>query len=541
MTDSGLIDKSHQLPDFRLRQREYLLEISRAMTARLDLSSLLSLTLQSASEILSGQAGLITLRRDDEVLAPFASIGLSRQILHLFEPLWRDLEVKPGQKPTEIPDMSLRLALASRSAGITLRQVVALPLEIGDEVIGYIFIFRAHGAAFSDNDKQVLGAFANQAAISVQNARLYQVVSAERERLNAIIENSGDGVMMINPYRIIQTWNRTLAQLTGISADEALGRPCYEVLNLKTDQGVSVCHTSCPLIRRPADGRLYAEGIHERSDGMAINFADHYSLQTNRDNEVTQIIANVRDVTHFRKAEQLQQTLLSVISHELKTPVSIIKGWADTLGREDANWDKETLQEGLTVIEEEADRLNRLITNFLEASQLQAGGLKLRLSYLDLVGLIRNAVERIRATTLNHTIVLQFPKNCPSVLGDAERLHEVTTNLLSNAIKYSPDGGEIKVVIQQTRDNFVQFSIQDNGIGIAPADQAHIFERFYRVDNRLTRETSGTGLGLFLVKSVVEAHGGHIEVKSTPGQGSQFIVELPINSDEQRLLSQPTE
>lgn len=520
------------LPDFRLRQREYLLEISRAMTARLDLSSLLKLILQSAAEIIAGQAGLITLRRDDGTFAPYASIGLPRQTLSLFEPLWRDLEVKTTEEPTDTSDISFRLALASRSAGVTLRQVVALPLKIGEEIIGYIFIFRTYGAAFSENDQQVLSAFANQAAISVHNARLYQEVTTERERLNAIIENSGDGVMIINPYRIIQTWNRALSHLTGISAEEATGRPCYEVLNLQTPQGVSVCHTACPLIHPPNDGRLYAEGIHHRTDGMKITLANHYSPQRNEENKITQIIANVRDVTRFHEAEQLKQTLLSVISHELKTPVSIIKGYAGTLAREDADWDKAVLADGLRVIEEEADRLDKLITNLLEASKLQAGGLKLQLSYLDLADLISTAVENLRATTDKHIFVVDFPADYPPVLGDYERLREVMTNLLGNAIKYSPEGGEINVIGSTNDHNMALVTIQDEGIGIAPADQEHIFERFYRVDNRLARQTPGTGLGLFLVKAVVEAHGGRVWVESTSGEGSSFTIELPINADQ---------
>lgn len=514
------------LPDFRLRQREYLLEISRAMSARLDLSSLLKLILESAVEILAGQAGLITLRRDDGAFAPFAGIGLPVRALPLFEPLWRDLESE--EQRGAIPDLSLRLALASKAAGVPLRQVVTLPLEIGDEITGYIFIFRARGAAFSSNDRQVLGAFANQAAIAVHNARLYQQVSIERERLNAIIENSGDGVMMVNAYRIIQTWNRTLANLTGISSEDAIGRPCYEVLNLQTPQGVSVCHTACPLLNPPADKRLYAEGIHHRADGLAITLADNYSPQFNEEGEVTQIIANVRDMTRLREAEELKQTLLSVISHELKTPVSIIKGYAGTLAREDANWDKATLAEGLAVIEEEADRLDRLISNFLEASRLQAGGVKLQLSYLNLADIAKTEVEKLQATTDKHTFTLEFPENFPPIQGDYDRLREVLTNLVGNAIKYSPEGGQIKVGGELGPANTVRIYVSDEGIGIPPADQERIFERFHRVDNRLARQTPGTGLGLFLVRAVVEAHGGRVWVNSLPGRGSVFWVELPI-------------
>ncbi len=518
------------LPDFRLRQREYLLEISRAMNARLDLSSLLKLTLGSAVEIVVGQAGLITLRRDDGSLTPRASIGLPVQAVPLFEPLWRDLEGK--EAPQSIPDISLRLAIASRAAGIQMRQVVALPMSIGDESIGYIYIFRTRGVAFSANDRQVLGAFADQAAIAVHNARLYQQVSAERERLNAIIENSGDGVMIVNPYRIIQTWNKTLANMTGISAEEAIGRPCYEILNLTTEQEVSVCYTSCPLVYLPEDGRLYAEGQHHRADGLSITLADNYSAQKNEEGEITQYIANVRDMTRLREAEELKQTLLSVISHELKTPVSIIKGYAGTLAREDANWDKDTLADGLSVIEEEADRLDRLITNLLDASRLQAGGLKLQLSYLNLVDMATAAVEKLQTTTDKHTFMVDFSKDFPFIRGDFERMQEVLTNLIGNAIKYSPEGGAIKVLGVPGKHNTARLSVSDEGIGIPREDQERIFDRFHRVDNRLARQAPGTGLGLFLVRAVVEAHGGQVGVDSTPGQGSIFWIELPIGSQQ---------
>ena len=514
------------LPDFRLRQREYLLEISRAMNARLDLSSLLELTLKSAVEILAGQAGLITLRRDDGSFAPRASIGLPRETVPLFEPLWRDLHSDDEDKNV-FADLTLRLALASRAAGVPLRKVVALPLEIDEATIGDIFIFRARGSAFSSNDQQVLRAFADQVAIAVQNARLYQQVSTERERLNAIIEHSGDGVMMVNPYRIIQSWNRSLANLTGISAEEAIGRPCYDVLNLRTKQGVSVCHTACPLQNPPEDGRLYAEGIHHRPDGLAITLADNYSPLLDEEGQANQYIANVRDMTKLREAEDLKQTLLSVISHELKTPVSIIKGYAGTLAREDADWDHNTLRDGLAVIEEEADRLDRLITNLLEASRLQTGGVKLRLSYLDLADMAQTAVNNLRATTTNHTLETDFPTDYPPVQGDFERMREVLTNLIGNAIKYSPDGGTIKVGGQVGKNNKALFYVRDEGIGIPPAEQEKIFERFHRVDNRLARQAPGTGLGLFLVRAVIEAHGGRVWVESSPGQGSTFWVELP--------------
>jgi len=294
---------------------------------------------------------------------------------------------------------------------------------------------------------------------------------------------------------------------------------------------VSICHTTCPLVNPPEDGRLYAEGQHHRADGIAITLADNYSPQSSEGGQISQFIANVRDMTRLREAEELKQTLLSVISHELKTPVSIIKGYAGTLAREDANWDKATLADGLSIIEEEADRLDRLITNLLDASRLQAGGLKLKLSYLSLEDLVRGSVEKLQLTTKKHSFSVSFPENFPPIRGDFERLREVLTNLLGNAIKYSPNGGRIKAGGKLGSHHTVQIYVSDEGIGIPPSDQERIFERFHRVDNRLARQTPGTGLGLFLVKAVVEAHNGKVWVESSPGQGSTFWVELPIGDE----------
>lgn len=490
------------------------------MSARLDLSALLKLTLESAVEILTGQAGLITLRLPDGAFAPRASIGFPLSAVPLLEPLWRDLD---NEDPVESSrELSLRLAIASRAAGMPMRQVVALPLEIGEERIGFIFIFRSRGVAFSPNDQQLLRAFADQAAIAVQNARLYQQVSQERERLNAIIENSGDGVMMLNAYRIIQTWNRALVNMTGISAEEAVGRSCFEILRLEDKQGRPLFH--------PQVDNLYTEGTHHRRDGLSIVLSINYSPQRSEEGEIVQYIANVRDMTRLREAEELKQTLLSVISHELKTPVSIIKGYAGTLAREDAAWDQQTLTDGLRIIEEEADRLDRLITNLLEASRLQAGGFKLKPTVVDLVDLAKTAIEKLQATTAKHTLSLNFPPHFSPIYGDFDRLREVFTNLIGNAIKYSPDGGHIQVGGQSVDQSTVRLYVKDEGIGIPPADQERIFDRFYRVDNRLARQTPGTGLGLFLVKAVIEAHGGRVWVESQIGQGSTFWFELPTGA-----------
>jgi signal transduction histidine kinase len=218
---------------------------------------------------------------------------------------------------------------------------------------------------------------------------------------------------------------------------------------------------------------------------------------------------------------------VSVVSHELKTPVALIKGYAETLGREDAEWDRETLREGLGVIGEEADHLTHLIDSLLEASRIQAGGLKLQPTDVNLPRLAEKVVDAYRTQTDVHTFDLDFPPDFPAVWGDPERLREVLTNLVSNAVKYSPDGGIVWVGGRIDRTGVTVY-VADQGIGIPPEEQARIFERFHRVETGPHRHADGTGLGLYLVKAIVEAHGGRVWVESAPDQGSIFMFTLPV-------------
>ena len=240
------------------------------------------------------------------------------------------------------------------------------------------------------------------------------------------------------------------------------------------------------------------------------------------------IIVDVHDITRFREAEELKSTFISVISHELKTPVSLIKGYAGTLRREDARWDEATVRESLAVIEEESDRLNELIDNLLDASRLQAGALPLSMGDVALDDLARSTVNKFRSQAKKHQFVVDFPADFPVVEGDEARLEQVLSNLLTNAIKYSPEGGTIQVNGRVASD-VVLVTVIDQGIGIAPAEQTRVFDAFYRVDDAPTRRTQGTGLGLYLAKAVVEAHGGHIWVESEPGRGAAFSFSLPRN------------
>ena len=221
---------------------------------------------------------------------------------------------------------------------------------------------------------------------------------------------------------------------------------------------------------------------------------------------------------------QLQEDFVSTISHELRTPLGFIKGYSTSLLRKDTSWDEETTQEFLTIIDEEADRLSLLIENVLESARLQSKTLPLRFQPLRLDAVLRDVATRLRARYKDLEVNMDLQTTLP-MQGDGVRIAQVIENLFTNAIKYAP-GSPIFVLLRQMDDKLlVQF--KDNGPGIPRESLPLIFERFYRARSE---KATGTGLGLFICKQIIDAHRGKIWAESTLGQGTTFFIELPMNS-----------
>jgi len=516
------------LTDYRVRQRDHLLEISRALTAQLDLDELLEMVLEAAAEMLSGQASLIALRDPDEGHFTIrASYGVPQALVPYFEPLLADIPDFADRSRFRIPGLAEKLGQIVARLGLRLQQVVALPMSIRDDLIGVLYVFRAYGSSFTSNDRRVLASFADQAAIAVYNAQLYERVSQEKRRLDAILEYSADGVLILDSAQRIQVFNRALSRLTGWQAAEALGRHHDKVIrwaHLETNRDLSdAVAGGWPL---PSARPLYVEGDLRRKNGGTVSVGTIYAPLFGQDRRLVNIIANVRDITRFREADEIKSTFVSVISHELKTPVALIQGYAETLLRKDAHWDPHTQQESLEVILEESDRLHHLIDNLLDASRLEAGKLPLEKEPLLLDKLAERVAERFRTQTDTHEISAGFPSEFPVVNGDPTRLEQVLNNLISNAIKYSPEGGTIGIAGRYSDDEVV-VTVTDCGVGIPFEEQPHIFESFYRGSREYQQQTSGAGLGLYLAKAIVDAHGGEIWVESDPGEGATFSFALP--------------
>ena len=552
------------LATYQLRQREFLLRITRAMTSRLDLPSLLEFILRSAAEMVGAPAGMILLQPETTALTHEIQVvprfqvralhNIPDEALPAFEPL---LDVaalvatqevaarhRDGSHNPPAIDLTGRVRLVEDQLGTALGQVVALPLLFENDLLGVIYLFRGN-YAFTQLDWQFLQGFADQAAVAVRNARLVHLLETERSRLITIVENSADGILILNADRQVVVINQALATMVDRAPEDAIGRPCNTVLPLENVQGYDLCQDEGYTGQFPADV-VHCEGELIRP-GKRLVLTVTYTPLYGEDHRLLNIIVNVHDITRFREEEEMKSTFTSIISHELKTPVALIKGYAQTLARPDATWDSETARQSLQIIEEEADRLEALINNLLDASRIQASGLKLDYADVDIEALARRVADAYLTQTSMHRIEVSFPQQMPLIAGDEERLRQVLTNLMSNAIKYSPEGGLIRMGgwlrqaaqrgagsndtdhsnAEDAGDQVVIF-VADQGVGIPASELPNIFDRYYRVDSTLRRTTAGAGLGLYLARAIVEAHGGQIWARSEPGRGTTFFFTLPV-------------
>lgn len=243
--------------------------------------------------------------------------------------------------------------------------------------------------------------------------------------------------------------------------------------------------------------------------------------------ENVRLFEEAAKVEALRKVDRLKSELLSTVSHELRTPLASIKGYTTSLLRTDIEWDPATRQEFLQIIDEESDRLSGLIADLLEMSEIEAGVLRVEKEPVRLPRLVQKVAKKLRPTAREHPISVSCAPDVPETMGDPRRLEQVLHNLIVNAIKYSPDGTPIQVRVERSGDDIL-VSVKDQGVGIAPEHLEHVFERFYRVDGALARETGGSGLGLPICRGLVEAHGGRIRVESKVGCGSTFYFTIPI-------------
>ena len=508
------------LPDFRVRQRDYLLEIARLLTQELDLEKLLARILRVSIEMLAGQAGLIALK-EAEGWRVAAAHKIQPAFLSYLEPLLAEGKAQD----LDVRELNRMLKELTYTASMGLLNGTGLPLAAHEQVIGVIFIFRNYPDLFTPNDGVLLQSFADQAAVAVYNAQLYGQVNYEKQRLDALLDSAADGILILNADHTVERCNTAFERLLGQGRDQIVGKDHDEVIRWASEpQGTTLQEAEADGWLRRTDAALYVEGDLERPLPPTLPVGITYAPLLSQDGKLRNIVLSVRDITHFRNAEELKSTFISIVSHELRTPVTLIKGYASTLRRDDAKWDRTVVRDSLTVIEEEADRLSKLIDDLLDASRLQAGGLNFSKADVSLPALAERVAARFGTQSSKHTIVGDFPENFPLVLGDERRLEQVIANLVSNALKYAPKG-EIRIT-GSIGPSQVTVCVSDQGPGIDARDLPHIFDRFYRSDAAV-KQTKGAGLGLYLARAIVEAHGGRIWADPKPESGARICFSLP--------------
>lgn len=340
----------------------------------------------------------------------------------------------------------------------------------------------------------------------------------ERDVLDAVLESAGDGIIMVDERGRTVVANYVWQYLAGGEGLAAAGSLVQADPDAPAENFEQVSE------RWLAEPEHIAVGDFERAEPYQ-RFRVYSAPVRHQGGDIIGRIVVLRDVTRETEAERMRSALIATVSHELRSPLTAISGYTDTL-LHDGPWDPDTQHEFLEVISVSAGRLSALVDNLLDAATLEAGGLRLQREPVRLERLAERVLAARRLLAGPCTLHLETRPGLPLADADPIRVEQVLANLVDNAIKYSPRGGAIKVRIAQDGDGMLSVSVADQGMGIPSEHLEHLFERFYRVESG-GRSVRGVGLGLYICRSLVESHGGRIWVDSQPGLGSTFAFTLP--------------
>ncbi|EJI9176506.1 PAS domain-containing protein [Listeria monocytogenes] len=386
-------------------------------------------------------------------------------------------------------------------------------IEVSTDLANHKYDSRIHGKI--SGELQDLSISVNTLAESLET-QMFEIKQNE-QRLNAIVQNLVSGVMLINVDKQVIMTNRTMYQILGET--EITGKPFYEVIkSFALSQLIEATFETKTIQQKEIILYFPREMILDASVSPILG----------ENGEITGIILLLHDITQIRHLENVRSEFVTNVSHELKTPVTALKGFAETL-LDGAMYDEVLLKKFLTIIKEESDRLHRLIMDILALSRIEQNPVAENVELVDVDEVIEQSARTIFEMATEKNIRVTIPeKTSASVMieTDRDKLQQIVINLLSNAINYTPVDGKVEVkLIEQEAEVIIE--VTDNGIGIPAKDIDRVFERFYRVDKARSRHSGGTGLGLSIVKHLVENCGGRIEVESQEEVGSTFRVTLP--------------
>lgn len=399
------------------------------------------------------------------------------------------------------------------------KSALLLPLVTGREIFGLAEAWDSrHEREFTLDEIRLAHTFATQAAMAIERARLYTQVRAEQEQLRAVLESTGDAVVVTDRQGAILLFNRAAERTFDVTAGHVIGQPLAETV---------------PFLAEPMNKILHLP--EAQAHGCEITLPDKrtlvcdFQLLRAADSTLCGWVGVLHDVTHFKELDRIKSEIVATVSHDLRGPLHLTRGYFDALVEMLGPFidDKQIL---VNTVRRSLSRIEALVTNLLDLEKIEAG-VGMNWERCDLGLLIADAVADLEMSAADKGITLsaEMPLTLPSVWGDPCWLGQVFQNLLDNAVKFTRPGDSVAVRASLDAANVV-VSVADTGPGITAEDLQHIFDRFYQGKHRMLGRPRGTGLGLAIVKSIVEHHGGRVWAESQVGQGSTFYTALPIAS-----------
>jgi two-component system phosphate regulon sensor histidine kinase PhoR len=465
---------------------------------------------------------------DDQQLRLFrvrASQGISGQVFRESESaIFHDAITDPRAQKDPF-------GLLHVSNGLTVPLVIEKRDEqnrvIERNTIGVLHAFnKRDGTEFNDEDVRLLERMAKNAASIIASIQLYREVMEEKEELAHTFESLSAGLLLVSAEGRLSQANSSARAIFSLPVD-SIGKSARG--ELRNDDLWAVINEANRGIENTKREIAIVLGGSERIyEVQAANVRGE-------ENKDLGVVVILNDVTEIKNIDRMKSSFVAMASHELRTPLTAIKGFSSTLleGIDSDMYSKEDQREFLGIVVSECDRLRRLIDDLLNTSRIEAGeSLSPNYSEFELQPLLEKVVRVQQQSTNKHTVSLKLHNQLPArIIGDADKFDQILTNLLNNAIKYSPNGGDVIVHATSEGDTLL-LGVQDQGLGIPKEHLGKVFERFHRVNNDDNRKIYGTGLGLFLVKHLVEEiHGGNIWADSEVGKGSTFLFRIPARLD----------
>jgi len=428
--------------------------------------------------------------------------------------------VAANRMPLNVPDVTQDNRYVEKVKGIGSE--IAVPILVGEKLVGVLDVQSTEVNAFGEDDLRNLSSIAAQAAVAIERARLYEATLAERKRTERIVTSIADGVVTVDRELRVLSMNPAAEQMTGWQEAEAIGHSCAEVLSLTSESGESLCNESCQEL----SGHNFPRARTLRKDGRPIYVSASLAPLLGPADQVSGGVIAIRDCTAEMELDRMKSEMVTMVSHELRSPLANMQTAIELVLTSDFEVDLQ--REMSNLVRSQCARLASFVEELLDVSQLEAGQIAMRWEPVTLWPLIQQIVTTLEATERRgHRFQLIGQSELPFAWADPRKVEMILTNLLQNAANYSPDGSTITIEAKTTENTDILVSVSDEGEGIAPANLEQIFQPYYRIGNSSSEKVPGRGLGLYIVKKLVEMHGSRIWVESEVGKGSHFIFTLP--------------